>query len=39
MRMGQTIYTITKRKKAINDGKSVSKAANAKAAEATAGKV
>ena len=39
MRMGQTIYSITKRKKAINDGKSSSKAANAKAAAATAGKV
>jgi hypothetical protein len=38
LRMGQTIYQITKRKKAINDGKSVSKAANAKAAAATAGK-
>lgn len=39
MRMGQTIYTITKRKKAINTGKSSSKAGNAKAAAVTAGKV
>lgn len=38
MRMGQTIYTITKRKKAINDGKSNSRSENAKAAVATAGK-
>lgn len=38
LKMGQTIYAITKRKKAINDGKSTSRAANAKAATATAGK-
>jgi hypothetical protein len=39
MVMGQTRYQITKRKKAINDGKSNSRAGNAKAAAATAGKV
>lgn len=38
LRMGQTIYTITKRKKAINDGKSNSRAANVKGAESVAGK-
>jgi hypothetical protein len=38
LRVGQTVYQITKRKKAINTGKSNSKNATAIAAAATAGK-
>jgi hypothetical protein len=38
LRMGKSIYVITKRKKAINDGKSASRSKAAQAAAATAGK-